>query len=179
MSCHELSAGELLSIRSTNIVATGTQFQHIVILLTTDSIGIIDVPVGTTNGNHLCAQFSSLLHGAPCHVTESTQCNGLPLHVESVGEQHLIDEVEGAISRSLRSEDAATPLHTLAGDDAAMELTGEFLVLSEEESYLAASDTDITGGDILIRANVFIELTHESLAKTHYFSIAATARSKV
>jgi len=53
-----------------------------------------------------------------------------------------------------------------------MELTGQFLIHTEEVAYLTTADTDITGRYVDIRTDDLIQLTHESLAEAHDLRIA-------
>ena len=54
---------------------------------------------------------------------------------------------------------------------------GELLIHTEHISNLAATNTDVACGHVLIRTDVTIKLGHESLAEAHHFALAlATGR---
>ena len=56
---------------------------------------------------------------------------------------------------------------------------GESLILSEEVTDLTTTYTDIACGNILVRADIAVELVHERLAETHHLSVALATGSKV
>ena len=56
---------------------------------------------------------------------------------------------------------------------------GESLILSEEVTDLTTTYADIACGNILVRADIAVELVHERLAETHHLSVALAAGSKV
>ena len=55
----------------------------------------------------------------------------------------------------------------------------QFFVHTEHIAYLTATDTDITGRNILVGTDVTVEFRHESLAEAHDLSIALTTGREV
>ena len=55
----------------------------------------------------------------------------------------------------------------------------QLLILSEHIANLAATNTDVTSGNILIGTDVTIQFAHECLAEAHHFSIALTTGREV
>ena len=84
-----------------------------------------------------------------------------------MGLEHLVDEIERAEARSLRTEDRAAPLHAFAGEYT-LELMGQLLVFAKEITDLTASYTNIACRHILIRTDITIELLHKRLTETHH-----------
>ena len=56
---------------------------------------------------------------------------------------------------------------------------GELLVHAEQIANLSAAYADIACGNVLIRTDVAIELSHECLAETHNFSVGASTDREV
>ena len=69
--------------------------------------------------------------------------------------QHLVHEVERAVSRSLGAQYGATPLAPLAGEHA-LELVRQLLVLSVEVAYLACPHADVACWHVLVGAYVAV-----------------------
>lgn len=77
---------------------------------------------------------------------------------------HVLDVVDGAVASGLRPDQAAAPCATLTGEDT-LPLVGESAVGTEHVTDLAASDTDVTGGNVSLGANVLVKLAHERAAE--------------
>ena len=174
----ELCTVELVYIGLADVIARGTQFQHIFYLFVIKSGGVIDVAIRSTDGNDLGTQFSGLLGGTPCHIAEAADGDGLALDVEAVGLQHLVDEVQSTIACSLGTNLRAAPFDTLARQYA-LELMRQFLVLSVQITYFAGTYADVTSGYILVWTDVTIEFRHESLTETHHLVVRATTNGEV
>src|SRR5680860_599218 len=93
--------------------------------------------------------------------------SGLP------GSEHLLGEVDGAVSGCFRSDDGATPGKALTCEHAA-ELITESLVLAKKVPYLAPTHADITRRHICIGSDVAEELAHEALAEAHHLIVTLT-----
>src|SRR3712207_674381 len=91
----------------------------------------------------------------------------------SAGLQHLIYEVESAITGSFGTDVRATPLQALAGKNA-FPMVSELLIHTEEVTNLTCANANIACGHVNIGADMAIEFAHERLAETHNLS-AATA----
>ena len=61
---------ELIDVGLADVVARGPQLQHVFYLLGVQSCRVVDVAVGSADGDDLGAQLGSLLGGTPCHVAE-------------------------------------------------------------------------------------------------------------
>jgi hypothetical protein len=72
--------------------------------------------------------------------------------------------VDSAVASGLGPDQATTPAATLAGKDT-LPLVGERAVGTEHVTDLAASDTDVTSGDVGLGANVLVKFTHEGNAE--------------
>ena len=101
----ERSAGEFLDIRLDDVVARSTQFQHIVYLLAGNAVRVVNVSVGSGDGNYLCAQLRSLQCRTPSHVAEAGDSHRLSFNINPVFFQHLVNEIQRAETRCLRTED--------------------------------------------------------------------------
>ena len=55
----------------------------------------------------------------------------------------------------------------------------QLLILTEEETNLAATYADVTSGNVLIGTDVTIQLIHEGLAEAHNLSLALTTGREV
>ncbi len=56
---------------------------------------------------------------------------------------------------------------------------GELLVLAEQVAYLATANTDVAGGNVLVRTDHAVQLVHECLAEAHHLSVALAARREI
>ena len=178
LALEEGGFGELLGIGGADVVAAGTQLQQVVDLLTADAGRIIDVAIGTADGDDLGAELCGLGGSAPGDIAEAADGHGLALDVLAVGGEHLVDEVEAAEAGSLRAHERAAIFEALAGEHAAP-VARELLVLSEEVANLAGTDADVAGRHVNLRTDVAVELAHEGLAEAHHLGIALAADAEV
>ena len=81
LASEEGSTVELLLVGLADIVAAGTQFKHILNLLCIESRRIVDVTIGSTDGDDLCTEFCCLLGCAPCHIAEAREGHSLTFDV--------------------------------------------------------------------------------------------------
>ena len=91
---NESRAGEFIGIRSYDIIARCTEFQHIIYLLATDAVRVIDITVGTGNRNNLSTQLGSLGSCTPSHISETGDSNRLTLDIYTFGFQHLVYKIQ-------------------------------------------------------------------------------------
>ena len=56
---------------------------------------------------------------------------------------------------------------------------GKFLIHTEQIAYFACADADVSCGNILVRTDVAVQFSHESLAETHYLSVATASYREV
>ncbi len=177
-ACIECGAGELVGVRSHDVVARCTELKHIFYLLGVQTCGVVDVSVGTGQSHHLAAEFGGFLGCAPSHVAEAGDGDGLALDVGVQVLQHALNEIECAETGSLRTDAAAAERQTLAGERTRV-LAGQLLVHTVHISYLTAAYADIAGGNVAVGTEVAPQLKHESLAETHYLAVALAARAEV
>ena len=175
----ECRALELFLVGLADIITRGTQLKHILNLLVVETCGIIDIAVRTTDGDHLRTQLGGFLGSTPGNITETRKCNGLTLDVEAVSLHHLVYEIEGTITSSLRTQDATTPLHAFTRQRSTMELARQFLVIAEQIADFATTHTDIAGRHVHIRTDDFIQFTHKGLTESHHLIVALAADAEV
>src|SRR5660398_255688 len=114
-----------------------------------------------------------LLHSVLGNIARARDETYLPLQRISPGSEHLLGEVDGAVSGCFRSDDGATPGKALTCEHAA-ELITESLVLAKKVPYLAPTHPDITRRHICIGSDVAEELAHEALAEAHHLIVTLT-----
>ena len=71
LACIECGIRILFCIRCYDIIATGTKLEHIIDLFAGDAIRIINVAVGTGDGNYFRSQFRCFCCRSPCYVTKT------------------------------------------------------------------------------------------------------------
>ena len=167
----ELGAGELVSIGLDNILAGGTEFKKVADLLgSANTLFIIDVTIGTRDGDDLSLHLRGLEASTPGNVTEARDANGLAFNAHTLVLEHFTSEVETTEASSFRADEGTTPGLTLAGEDT-FEVSSGTLVLAVHVANFASTNTNITSGNIAVWSNVTEEFSHEGLAETHDLSI--------
>ena len=78
--------------------------------------------------------------------------------------EHVADVVDETVTSGLGADQRTTPGEALAGKDT-LETVGSLAVGAEHVTDLAATNTDITSGNIGIGTNVLGKLSHESAAE--------------
>ena len=177
-ACEESGTGVAFCIGSHNVVAGGTEFEHVVDFVGVETGGVVYIAVGAGDGHNLCAEFCSLEGRAPCHVAEAADCHGLALDVVVALLEHVLHEVEGAEAGSLRTYAAAAEFHCLAGECAVV-LVDEAFVHTVHISYFASAHADVAGGYVAVRTEVLPEAEHEGLAEAHDFAVALATGGEV
>ena len=86
--------------------------------------------------------------------------------------------VNAAITSGLRPDQAATPAATLASENT-LPLVGESAVSTEHVTDLTASDTNVTSRHISLRANVLVQLAHETVAEAADLAVRLALGVKV
>ena len=87
-------------------------------------------------------------------------------------------EIQSTVSCCLWTQDRASPFHALTGEHA-LELMGQFLILSEQITNLTCTYTDITSWYVLVGTDMTVELCHESLTELHHLIVALAADREV
>lgn len=77
---------------------------------------------------------------------------------------HVLGVVDDTVAGGLGTDERATPAAAFAGEDT-LPLVADLLVLAEHEANLATGDTNVTGGDVGVGANVLAQLGHEGDAE--------------
>lgn len=84
---------------------------------------------------------------------------------------HVLDVVDSAVAGGLRPDQAATPGAALTGENT-LPLVGESAVGAEHVANLAASDTNVTSGNVGLGADVLVKLAHERAAEAADLAVA-------
>jgi len=173
-------AAELVSIVLSLVAAGSAHLEQIVdLFFGDDSVGIIDISVGAGDGNDLGAEFSSLLADAPSDLTETGNGNGLALDVVIFMLQNFDSVVHSTVTGGFGTEVGAAEAEALTGEDAVVPSAGNALILAVQIADFTSANTDVTGRNVHVGADMTIELGHEGLAETHDFSVAAAAGVEV
>ena len=173
----ELGA-ELSGVWLDDIVVAGAELEHVIDAFLGHSLFVIDVAVGTGDGDDLGAELNELLSGTPGDVTEAGESDRLALDVLAELLEHVLGEVDRAVTGGLGTNERTAEGTALAGENAD-ELVTEALVLAEEVADFAAADADITGGNVGVGSDMAGKLGHEALAETHDFAVGLAARIEV
>ena len=72
-----------LDVTRNSSSAPSAEFQHIIYLFATDTVRVVNVTVGTGDGNHLGTQFGSLGSSTPSHISKTGDSHGLALDVNA------------------------------------------------------------------------------------------------
>ena len=177
-SFEELRAFELLFVGLADVVAAGAELEHVFNLLGIEAGGIVDVAVGTADGDDFCTKLGSLLGCTPGNIAEAGDGNGLIFQIVALGGEHVLYEIDGTITGGLGTDARAAELQALAGEHA-LELVCELLIHAEEVADFATAYADVASGNVLVGTDVAIELGHEGLAETHDLSVTLSAGSEV
>ena len=177
-SGEELAAGELLGIRSHDVVAAGAELQHVVYLLGVEAGGVVDVAVGAGDGDNLGTQLGGLEGCAPCHIAEARDSHGLALNGLALLLEDALHEVEGAEAGGLRADARAAEAQALARECAVV-LVDEALVHAVHVAHLAAAHAYVACGHVAVGTEVLPETEHEGLAETHDLAVALAAGREV
>ena len=163
-----------------DFVAVGsTHFEHVVDHLRGNAVRNLADTVRAGDSDHLSTEFTRLGSSAPGHVAEAGESHGAALDVLAGLVQQVLGEVEGTETGSLRTEDRTAPGSTLAGQHTRVVLTCELLVHAVQVTDFTAADTDVTSGDILVRADALPQFSHEGLAETHDLVVALADRVEI
>ena len=174
----EDGAGEFLGIGGHNVIAGGSEFQHIVYLLSADAFGIVDVSVRTGDGDYLCAQFCGFLGRSPCHVSESGDGYGLVLEAGAHVLEHGLYKVAGAKAGGFGADERTAKVDALSGEGSCV-FVGELLVHSVHIAHLSCTHSDVACGYVGIGAYIAPKFHHIGLAEAHDFSVALASGREV
>jgi len=163
---------ELLGHILNFVAVAGAHVEHIVNHLLVDTVGNLADAIGAADSDDLGTQLNCLGGSTPSNVAEAGESNLLALHGVFLLLDHALHIVDGAEASGLGTDEGTTPAVALAGQSAGAVLAGEFLVGTIEVANLAAADTHVTGGAVLIGTDVAPQLIHEGLAEAHDFSVA-------
>ena len=169
-ACHKHCSGETLGIGSNHVVARCAQVEHIFNLLVVESLGVVDVAVGSRDSHNLSAQLGSLLGSTPSHITEARNSHGLALNVVAHLREHTAQEIDCAIARSLGTNQRAAKGHTLACQHTCV-LQSEFAIHTIQIAHFACTHSDVTRRYVGFGADVAPQLNHKSLAEAHNLAV--------
>jgi len=147
-------------------------------LVAVDAFLVVDVAGRVGQRDRLRAEVEELLTGELRDVAGAGDQTGLALELLAACPEHLLREVDGAVTRRLGANEAATPVPALARKDA-RELVPELPVLAVEIADLTTADTDVAGRHVGVRTDVTEELAHEGLAEPHDLHVALALRVEV
>jgi hypothetical protein len=123
--------------------------------------------LGVGERDNLSAELDNLQGGVLGDVAGSGNGNELAreglLSTGSVRD-HVGDVVDETVSGGLGADQRSSPASSLSGDDT-LELVAVGLVGTEHVSDLAATDTDVTGGNVSELTDVLGQLAHEGVAE--------------
>lgn len=143
-----------------------------------DAIGIVDEAAGIGQGYGLGSKLVELFNRVLGDIAGTGYKANLALKIVVAGSKHVLCEVHAAVARGFRTDQGTAPVQALAGQHAC-ELVAETLVLAEHIADFAATDADVTSGNVCVGADVASEFGHEALAETHYFIGALALRIEV
>ena len=129
------------------------QRHDVIQLLAVNTVRIVDVTIGVAHGQNLTPQLENFLGRVLRHITRTADEDSLTLDVHTTRLQHLLEEINIAITRSLGTDKGATELTALAGENTA-EFARQLLVHTEHEAHFTSAHADVTGGNIDIRTDV-------------------------
>src|SRR5690606_14054460 len=92
--------------------------------------------------------------------------------------EHVLEEVDGAVSSRLGPDQRAAVFEALAGQYP-VPVVGDPLVLAEHVADLARTDPDVAGRHVDVGPDVAVELGHEGLAEAHDLALALALRIEV
>mmetsp|Transcript_21875 Transcript_21875/g.43013 ORF Transcript_21875/g.43013 Transcript_21875/m.43013 type:complete len:438 (-) Transcript_21875:218-1531(-) len=154
-------------------------------LLLVDTLLVVNGTRRIAEGDHLGAKLKKLLYKVDGNVARArcSHCKSLKgglfgIVVVISETQHGIGEVHNTVSGGFRAKVAAAEELRLASKNT-LETVVELLVHTIEVSNLATTDTNITGRDISVGANVAVQLSHKCLAESHHLVVALTLWVKV
>ena len=122
--------------------------------------------------------MNELFRGVDCDIPRAGNDRRLSLDLLISMGKHIAQEIYRAIPGRLGSHLRTAILGGLAGQHTLPPI-GDPLVLAEHVTDLARTDPDITRRHIDIRADVAMQLGHETLAKAHDLMIAFPFRIEI
>lgn len=127
--------------------------------------------LGVGEGDDGTTELNNLEGGVLGNVSGAGDGDALALESATAGVlKHVANIVDETEASGLRADQGTTPGEALAGEDT-LPAVADGAVGTEEVTDLAATNTDITSGDIGLAADVAGELLHESLAEAADLSI--------
>ena len=164
---------ELVCVILYAVAAGSTHLEHIVDLLFGDNaVRIVDVTVGTCEGDDLCAELGSLLGYAPGNVTEAGDTDDLAFDGVVLMLENFVEVINSTETGCFGTDKASAVGETLTGENAVLVSADYALILTEEVADLTSANADIACGNVDVGTDVTVELGHEGLAETHDFAVA-------
>ena len=139
---------------------------------------VVDKSVGIGQSEHFRAETHRFLCSKLRYVSCSGDADTLALEGLTAGSQHRFCEIASAVTGSFRTHERTAPHLTFTGQRTG-ELVTESFVLTEHESDLTTTHTDVTGRNVCIRSDMTLQLGHETLAETHHLSVGFATRREV
>ena len=169
--CEDSLARELRGHILNLVTVRGAHVKHVVDHLRGNSLRNMADTVRSGNRDDDGTKLAGLCGGTPSDISESGEGDLLADDVLAGLLEKVLSEIQSAETCGLRTKDGTAPSGALASQDTSVVLTGEFLVHTIQETDLTATDTHITGRDVLVRTDAAPKLKHEGLAETHDLSV--------
>ena len=138
----------------------------------------MDIAVRIAHGDHLPAQLGRLFSGVDRDVAGAGDDDPAACKAEAACGKHLLSEVAESVTSGLGADQRTAEGESLAGKHS-RKLVSDALILTEHIADFPASDPDISGRNIGVRADVTGKLGHKRLAEPHDFSVAFALWVKV
>ena len=135
-----------------------------------NSIRIIDISIRIRHRDNFCSKLLCLPACILRDIAGTRDDNRLSSQFLSGTSCHFLGDIHQAIASSFRSCQRTSEGKTLARQNPLI-LAGDPLVLTIQIADFASAYANIACRNILVRADILIQLGHETLAETHDFGI--------
>ena len=154
------------------------QFEDVGQFLGVDAIGVVDVSVAVGHGDDFGSEADEFFYGVLGYVTRTRYGYHFAFDVDVAGFQHFEQEVNVSVTRGFGTNERTAEFETFSGERPGI-FTGHLLVHAIHVTYFSATYSDVTGGNVGLRADVTPQFGDESLAETHDFSVGFAARAEI
>ena len=134
---------------------------------TVDAARHVNPAAGVGHGHGLAAEVEDLLCGELCDVSGTGDGHGGAFEGLALGGEHLTGEVHAAVAGGFGSDERATVVEALAGQDAGLEVVAELAVHAEHVADFTTANADVARRHVEVVADVAPEFHHEGLAEAH------------
>ncbi len=134
---------------------------------------IVDETTGIRSAHNFAPQFNYLSNRILSYIARSGNQASLAFDRILFFLQHVLCEIDKAISCCFRTNKTSTPSNTFSCEDAG-EFVSYLLVSAKQVANLSSADADVSGRYIEPMSDVSREFAHERLAESHYFVVGFT-----